>query len=651
MHARRDRLVLLLVCVLPAAAVQAADWPHWRGPTHDGHATAESLVDRFPEGGPPVLWIRDLGQGYSSFAVAGERVYTQTQSLYEQSLVCLDANTGRTIWSYSYGWPYDGGGLYPGPRSTPAVVDDKVYFAAPNGLIGCVKADDGTLVWSVNVNEKFGGRGTDFGYSASPLLIDGLVILPVGGEQASVVALRAADGSTVWKSGTRPASYATPLPITWQGEPLVIALLQNSLACIHRRTGELWWELPMSQGYDEHSAAPLYREPLLVISGPFRSGAQAYRLEKSEDGRCRPVPDWFCDRLSNDVASSVLVEDTIFGFDLKDIQSRLHRPSRGEFRAVDWQTGKVRWSSPEPGHAQIIMADGKLVLFNDRGEVILARASGEEYEELGRAAIFPDEICWTAPALADGRLYLRTQTRAACVYLGGRPLDAASSATAAGDLSPRRRFDPGLLLGGEREYPATLPEAGEFQRWYWWCLGLAAAAAAICVIVSLAAERPTSAAALPAGGQSRLHFARVLFWLIAFASGAAGSAAIHRGGEYYVFTWPLALWVMFALAVHQGWSARTWPFWSWPRARSYLAGIAFIAVCGLYFHLCRWQGLSIEWGFLTGFIGALPAALIAAQSAKRSRARFSPVEAATHLISFSLYYWCSVGFVFWRLGG
>ena len=327
-----------------------ADWPQWRGPTHDGHAANEKLIEAFPAGGPPILWVRDLGQGYSGFAIAGQRAYTLTQTLYEQSVVCLDRDTGKTVWSYRCGWPYDGGGLYPGPRSTPSLADGKVYFATPQGLVGCLKAENGEPVWSLNINEKFGGRGTEFGYSASPLVTEGLVILPVGGENASVVALRCEDGSLAWKSGSRPASYATPLPIEWRGHALVVVLLQNSLACFDRTSGELWWESSLSHGYDEHAAAPLYREPYLLIAGPFHSGAQMLRLdEQLETGRCQPTPVWLCEEMSNDVASSVLSADTVFGFDLKDMQSRLHRPSRGEFRAVDWLTGKVRWSSQRAG--------------------------------------------------------------------------------------------------------------------------------------------------------------------------------------------------------------------------------------------------------------------------------------------------------------
>ena len=165
-----------------------------------GWQQAKSLRIPSRQSGPPVLWVRELGQGYSGFAVADGRAYTQAQSLYQQSLFCLDAKTGETLWSYNYAWPYDGGGLYPGPRSTPTVQGGRVYFCSPQGIVLCVSADEGKLLWSVNFNEQFGGRGTEFGYSASPLVIDGLVILPVGGEQAGIIALKAVDGSLALES-------------------------------------------------------------------------------------------------------------------------------------------------------------------------------------------------------------------------------------------------------------------------------------------------------------------------------------------------------------------------------------------------------------------------------------------------------------------
>jgi len=192
-------------------------WPHLRGPRYNAHSDETGLADSWPPEGPPVLWTQELGSGYSALVAVGNQVYTQRQTLADQSVVCLDADTGELVWEHSYGWPYEPGGMYPGPRATPTYGDGLLVFAAPDGLVGCLRAADGRRMWAVNVKEKFRGRGTEFGYACSPLLEDGKVIVPAGGPEASVVALDLRDGSPVWTSGIAPASYCSALPITFGG--------------------------------------------------------------------------------------------------------------------------------------------------------------------------------------------------------------------------------------------------------------------------------------------------------------------------------------------------------------------------------------------------------------------------------------------------
>ncbi|MDB5386364.1 MAG: outer rane biosis protein BamB, partial [Planctomycetaceae bacterium] len=456
---------LLLIClaiVLLGADPVDPGWPQWRGPTHDGISLETDLIDSFPSSGPQVLWSKELGQGFSGFAVVGDRVYTQTQSLTEQTVVCLKADTGAKIWSYRYGWPCEANGLYPGPKSTPTWAAGRVYYAAPDGAVGCLDATDGSLIWTVNPKRQYHGRGTDFGCSCSPLVVDGKVIVPVGGATASVVALNAEDGTTVWVSGDAAASYCTPVPISFQGQKQVLTFLENTLGAFDLESGRRVWNAEFSQGYDEHAAAPLYHEPFVLIASPFRSGAKLLKIEhveaKAGVGQEPQLKNiWDNPKFSNDVMSSLLLDGYVYGFDLHDAQSRLNRPSRGEFRCLEFQTGKIQWSTDQAGQANIISADGKLLLFNDRGEVILAEASPKHYRELARATVFEGEVCWTPPALHRGRLYLRTQTRAVCLYLGKKPLDALQPVQSVAAIPRPWRLDMSLLLSGEREFPATTP--------------------------------------------------------------------------------------------------------------------------------------------------------------------------------------------------
>ena len=741
-------LVLCLSLVIGGArfgcdVATAADWPQWRGPNHDAISVETGLAESWPETGPPVLWTREIGKGYSSFIAVGDRVWTQTQTLYEQAVVCLDAGTGETVWSQRYGWPYDGGGLYPGPRATPTWHDGRIYYAAPEGTIGCLDARTGRSIWATNPKKTHHGRGTDFGCAASPLVVDGKVIVPVGGLEASVVALDAKDGSLVWKSGSLPASYASPMPITLNAHLLVVAFLENSLAILDHTNGRLLWEDEFSNSYDEHSAAPLYREPFLLIAGPFRSGAKCYRLVEEEDvvaglrpshtarpkvsssslpansadgaegrgdlrsggvrgqetraqqedgvrgretraqqedgvrGRetraqqsLKPKAAWETPKFSNDIASSVLVDGYVYGFDLKDAQSRRNRPSRGEFRCLDFETGKIVWSTDQVGHANIIVADGKLVLFNDKGEVILARVNPERYEELARTTVFLDEICWSAAAICNGRLFLRTQTRAVCLYLGAEPLAAKIETKTVTDIPQARSFNPAPLLGGEREYPATTPEWSELRHWWLWSLAgllLASGCAALMQLVvwAICFRRPDplvrpSETDQPRGDKQlatrpdqgvRPTIPRVVFWTTTILVGAVGSPLLNQRQGEYVFLWPLVLWAALQLTLLAVTWAESQPEPQRRQARwwSRLAGLGLIATSGLYFHLCRRLGLSIEWGFLAGFLPAFPVAALAARGLLARWRLFPLTDLLCAAASFTAYFWSCGWFLKWWL--
>lgn len=632
----------------PASASRAsADWPHRRGPGYNAVSAETGLADSWPPEGPPILWMRPLGRGYSGFSVVGSLAFTQTQSLTAQYVVCLDAETGEAVWQHRYAWPYEPGGMYPGPRATPTWHDGRVYFAGPDGLVGCLQADNGKPLWQVNVHEKFSGRGTGFGYACSPLVEDGLVILPVGGAGASVVALSAQDGSTVWVGGDEPASYCSALPITFRGRRCVAALLQNVLVIFDLKTGRLLSTAIESRGYDEHAAAPLYDEPLLIIARPFRGGAECVRLEADESAGDGPPPlrlktVWQSRELSNDTASSVLHDGHVFGFDLRDVQAKAHRPSRGRFKCLDFATGEVLWSTDRVGHATVLVADGKLILFNDKGELILARASSERYQELARTTVFGGEICWTAPALAHGRLYLRSPTRAACVYLGRPELLNArqrSAARPASETGSSGRLDLVWLVGGEREYAFDPAGPKELWRWFAYSLvGVLGVATMLAAAVRLLTRRKWPAAAPRLGG--------AVFWTAAFVLGVAGTPVFNRWAGPFILTWPVCLFVAHQVALNSVVrSGRPTELGRSPWT-SMLAACFFIVVCLGYFLVCRRLSLATEWAFLAGFVPAWPIAIPAAYRLRHNDRPWANL--AWTLAAFSVYFWSVGAYLIWR---
>jgi outer membrane protein assembly factor BamB len=634
-----------------SSTISGPGWPHLRGPHYNSTSDEIDLADSWPEEGPPVLWIRHIGSGYSGISAVGDRVFTQRQTLYYQSVLCMDGRTGATIWEHRYGLPYDAAGVYPGPRSTPTWHEGRIYFAGPNGLVGCLGADDGREVWSTDVNRKYGGRGTDFGYSASPLVEEGKVILPVGGESASVVALDVRDGSTAWASGDEPASYSSAIPITFRGRRHVIAFLENALCSFDLETGRLLWQQTFSKGYNEHAAMPLYADERLMIASPFRGGAEMYRIEPQdpEDPEADPLAVkatrvWFSRRMSNDVASSVLVDGSVYGFDLRDIQSKLHRPSRGEFRCLDLATGEVRWSSDRPGHAGLLAADGKLFMLNDSGEVVLAGADPGKYEELGRVELFGGQTCWTPPALHNGRLYLRSPTQAACLYVG-RPeflgTEELNRARQASEIPKSKRLDLSWLIGGEPDAMFDLPDAPQLRIWYSVCL------VGVFGVAGLGAGAGWCAARVkyPRTARTVGHW---VFWSTACVLGVAATPWANRYWPEFVFTWPATLFAaqqvvllaVFSAGRQAGRARSTW--------LSMAAGLLFLGACLGYFHVLRVLSLPMLWVFLLGFLPSWPAAIPAARRI-HGDGRFS-VDLIWAAVAFSAYYWTVGAYIIWRAG-
>jgi outer membrane protein assembly factor BamB len=615
-------------------------WPFLRGPDYNGHSPEINLADSWPGEGPPVLWNRALGQGYSAFTAAGDRVFTQYQTLAGQYVICLTAETGETIWEYRYAWPYEAGGVYPGPRATPALADGRVYFAAPSGLVGCLSWA-GELVWSVPTKEQFRGRGADFGYAASPTVHEGLVLLPVGGPGASVVALDARDGSTKWQAGDDTASYTPILPISIDGHRQVVAYLENALACFDEKRGTLLWRMELSQGYDEHAAWPLFEEPRLWISAPFRWGSTLLKLSADED--TPPETIWHSERLSNDVFSSVSHAGNLYGFDLRDVQAKTHRSSHGRFRCLDFETGEPRWETEQAGHTSVLVADGKLILFNDRGELILARATPEKYDELARVSVLTGEIAWTPPALDRGRLYVRNQHQAACIYIGRPELlerDRARPPLTVADIPQAEFHDMASILGVEPEYFFDVPTKELMRSWYFCGIlillaaGVAASAARQLVKLLFRKSMPDSTT-------------WAAFWCLAFTTGAVALRSLSLWRNEFIFTWPVSLFVVFQAVMQEVPLTRVSSPDRTAAWRSRFAALLFVATCAGYYLLCRRLSLVFEWVFLGGFGAAVPLALAGRWLARRSP---SPTlcRAASTMAEFSAYYWGSVLWLWWK---
>lgn len=611
-----------------------ADWPHLRGPNFDGVAVERGLLEIWPADGPPRLWQRELGQGYSGFVVGDGKLYTQRQTLGGQFLLCLDPDTGETVWEHRYDWAWQPRGAYPGPYGTPTWHDGRVFYSSTSGLVGCVNARNGTPIWSLNVREKFKGKGFGFGYAPTPLVEAGKVIVPVGGPDASLVALHVDDGRVVWSAGGDPASYCPAMPLTIQGRRCVVGYLQNAMILVELETGKLLHRLPLSGGYDEHSAWPIYREPHLLLAAPFRVPAVRFELSLDAEEKFLCKMQWTSKEMCNDVVSSVLYEDHLYGFDLKQFQASPHRTSRGSFKCIDWATGKLRWSTPDVGHGSVIVADGKLLMLNDTCTLIFANADAAAYRELGRTQLFTDEICWTPPTLWRGKLFVRSPSKAICLYVGKpETRDSQVVPTLADRPTQKWRLDPAWLLTREREFPNDAPTWSELGIWFAVSVLFIFGGAAL-VTITL-----------------RWLIRRDIAWslvslVVAFVLGCTGPNLLSAYFDRCLFTWPASLYAVFHAVVWVCWRAEQQPAQRRLRWLARLAIVVLVLVGFVYYEMCKTIGMFVAWSYLAGFPFAFPMTFLAVRADGTPQRTW--IVALWTLLAFSAFFWSCQALFWWK---
>jgi hypothetical protein len=384
------------------------------------------------------------------------------------------------------------------------------------------------------------------------------------------------------------------------------------------------------------------------LAGSRLSPIRAAQRQTSAGETPRAVEAWHSNLLSNDVFSSACHDGFLFGFDLKDVQAKAHRSSRGRFRCLDLATGRAKWETDQIGHSSVLIADEKLILFNDQGELILARAIPDKYKELARVSVLTGEICWTPPALDRGRLYVRNRKQAACIYIGNREL-LEPGPTANGteqklltvaEIPQREYHDLAAILGVEPEYAFDVPSQAWLQNWYRTGLCLLGLAGVLAGLITLALRLILHRKLADTG---LWH----LFWALAFILGAVSMTPLSVVKGEFVFTWPASLFVAFQATVHQVHMGGQQPLGEAGSWRSRGVALAFVVVCFSYYILCRRLSLAFEWVFLSGFVAAIPVALAGRWLTRRS-GRPILLGIMSTALEFSAYYWGSVAWLWWK---
>lgn len=398
---------LALGLFLAAGGALAADWPQFRGPNRDGVSRETGLLKSWPAGGPKVLWKIPIGEGYSHIVVSSGRLYTLYGQGDQEFAVALDAATGKAIWRTPIDRKYRSD-MGNGPRSTPTVDGGLVYALSGNGRLVALSAKDGRKVWEHDLPDEFDARIPGWGVSTSPLVEGNLLLVDVGGRGGkSLAAFDKKTGRVVWTSQSDSAGYSAPIAVTVGGVRQVIFFTGTSVVSVSPRDGKLLWRVPWRTDWDVNAATPIFVAPDRVfISSGYGVGAALFRI-KAAGGKAGVEEVWRSRGMKNQFSSSVLHNGTIYGFD------------DSTFKAMDAATGKERWKQRGFAHGSLILADGHLVVLSERGcDLALVEATPQAYREKGRTEVLSGK-CWTAPTVANGRLYLRNEEELKALDWGG----------------------------------------------------------------------------------------------------------------------------------------------------------------------------------------------------------------------------------------
>ncbi len=417
--------VAALVLAHAVETSNAEDWTGYRGPSGNG-TSSEKISKRWPAGGLRVIWKTPTADGFSSFAVANGKAFTQVKRTIEgvdrEVCIALDANTGKELWSTPVGvarYGHDGGNAGTrdnsggdGPRSTPTIDGNRVYILSSDLVLSCFEADTGKTVWSRNLVRENGAKNITWKNAASPLIEGNLILICSGGDDQSLLGINKADGSVVWKSQSDPMTHATPVAATIHGVRQIIFFTQKGLVAVAPADGAVLWRYPFPYNVST-AASPVVAGDIVYCSAGYNVGSGAVRISKAGD-KLEAKEIWRKPNENvNHWSTPIHKDGYLYGmFGFKEYGSC-------PLACVELATGKLIWSKPGFGPGNVVLVDGHLLALGDAGQLVLVEPNAAEYKEVSRFDALEGK-CWSTPAVSNGRIYIRSTKEGACLDIAAQ---------------------------------------------------------------------------------------------------------------------------------------------------------------------------------------------------------------------------------------
>jgi outer membrane protein assembly factor BamB len=390
--------IVAVAIVGASAAPPPANWAQWRGPDRAGRVPAAMT----PASWPPQLqkgWSVEIGEGYSSPIVADGRAFLIARRDPDELVTAIDVAGGKVVWEQSYSAPFAKNPyattMAKGPYSTPLVSSGRLFTLGATGILSAWEPQTGKLLWRRDYSARVDTSKLFCGSAMSPIAIKEGIVVHVGDDRSgTVAAVDPATGKDVWTRDTHGPGYASPVEITVQGARQLATLTTKTVVGIAAATGELLWEFPFTDEWNENIVTPVMARSHLIVSG-VRQGTRALAIERSPAWSAREV--WHTPDVAMYMSSPVLVQDVLYGHSAR---------RKGQFFALDPATGRVRWATEGRGgqSAAVLATDDHLVYLTSDSELVVAALSAERFEEIRRYTVASTPTYAHPVILRDGVL-------------------------------------------------------------------------------------------------------------------------------------------------------------------------------------------------------------------------------------------------------
>jgi len=391
-------IVILCLATFVSNGYLSGQATQWRGPERNGIYKETGLLKRWPEKGPEMLWsFEGLGAGHGSVGIGKDKLYILGMPDTIGVLYAFDYS-GKLLWKREYGpeWHVN----YTGARSTPVIIDNRLYFESGMGTIFCYDANTGKKIWSADLMKKFDAKNITWGMAESLLINGDIIYCTPGGKEHNVAALNRFTGETIWTSpGNRqPAAYCSPVLVKHNKATLLVTMTSESIIGIDALTGQFYWQVPQFQGNKIHANTPVYSKGIIYCSSESaKTNAGIVALKLSEDGRS-VTTIWRNENFKNLMGGIIVKDGYIYG--------SLYRKS--QWCCLDASDGRILYSSDKLGDGDIIFADGMFYCYSEKGEMALVSANPSSFDVISKFLIaLGTDQHWSHPVIYKGKLYLR----------------------------------------------------------------------------------------------------------------------------------------------------------------------------------------------------------------------------------------------------